>query len=108
MDPEEFLHGVALGQILGPAAVNTAFFLGHRRFGMLGALACAGAFLAPSVALVILLSWLYFSFHALPSVTRNPENLSREGPGGASPLPRSHCERGAFTPLPSRRFVRIA
>jgi chromate transporter len=68
MDPEEFLHGVALGQILGPAAVNTAFFLGHRRFGMLGALACAGAFLAPSVALVILLSWLYFSFHALPAL----------------------------------------
>ncbi len=68
MDPEEFLHGVALGQILGPAAVNTAFFVGHRRFGMVGALACAAAFLTPSVALVILLSWLYFSFHALPAL----------------------------------------
>jgi chromate transporter len=68
MDQEEFLHGVALGQILGPFAVNTSFFVGYRFFGILGGLACAAAFLAPSVALVILLSWLYFSFHAIPAL----------------------------------------
>jgi chromate transporter len=68
MDPDEFLHGVALGQILGPFAVNTSFFVGYRRFGLPGGLACAGAFLAPSMVLVILLSWLYFSFHALPAL----------------------------------------
>ena len=68
MDPEEFLHGMALGQILGPFAVNTSFFVGYRRFGLVGGLACAGAFLAPSVALVILLAWLYFSFHTLPAL----------------------------------------
>jgi chromate transporter len=65
---DEFLHGVALGQILGPFAVNAALFVGYRRFGLLGGLACAAAFLAPSVALVILLAWLYFSFHALPGL----------------------------------------
>lgn len=68
MEPEEFLHGVALSQILGPFAVNTSFFVGYRRFGLLGGLACAGAFLAPSVALVILLAWVYFSFHTLPAL----------------------------------------
>jgi chromate transporter len=68
MDQEEFLHGVALGQILGPFAVNTSFFVGYRLFGILGGLACAAAFLAPSVSLVILLSWLYFSFHTIPAL----------------------------------------
>ena len=65
---DEFLHGIALGQILGPFAVNAALFVGNRRFGLLGGLACAAAFLTPSVALVILLSWLYFTFHAIPGL----------------------------------------
>ena len=68
MDLDEFLHGVALGQILGPFAVNASLFVGNRRFGFLGGLACAAAFLAPSVILVILLSWLYFSFHSIPAL----------------------------------------
>jgi chromate transporter len=68
LDPDELLHGIALGQILGPFAVNTSLFVGSRLFGFLGGLACAGAFLAPSIALVILLSWLYFSFHAIPAL----------------------------------------
>jgi chromate transporter len=68
MDPDEFLHGIALGQILGPFAVNASLFVGNRLFGFLGGLACAAAFLAPSILLVILLSWLYFSFHAIPAL----------------------------------------
>ncbi len=64
----EFLHGVGLSQILGPFAVNTAFFVGHRRHGLLGALAATVAFLLPSVALVILLSFLYFRYHAIPAL----------------------------------------
>ncbi|BDU72178.1 chromate efflux transporter [Mesoterricola silvestris] len=68
MEMEEFLHGVALGQILGPFAVNTSFFVGYRRFGLPGALACTGAFLAPSVAMVTLLAWLYFTFHTMPAL----------------------------------------
>lgn len=68
MEPDEFLHGVALGQVLGPFAVNTSLFVGYRLFGLLGGLGCAMAFLAPSVALVILLSWLYFTFHTIPAL----------------------------------------
>jgi chromate transporter len=65
---EEFLHGVGFGQLLGPFATNTAFFVGARLFGPLGGLLCAGAFMAPSVVLVILFSWLYFAYHSIPSL----------------------------------------
>jgi chromate transporter len=68
MDHEEFLHGIALGQLLGPFAVNTSLFVGYRLFGLLGGLACAAAFLLPSVSLVVLLSWVYFRFHTIPAL----------------------------------------
>ena len=68
MDQEELLHGLALGQILGSFATNAAFFVGQRFFGILGGMACAVAFMAPSVALVILLSWFYFTFHTIPAL----------------------------------------
>ena len=78
MEVEEFLHGVGLGQVLGPFAVNTALFVGNRLYGPLGGLACAFAFMAPSVLMVILLAWLYFSFHAIPAL--------REAIGGLGPV----------------------
>jgi len=68
MDPEEFLHGVGLGQVLGPFAVNASSFIGYRLYGLPGALLCAGAFLAPSVLIVIGLSWLYFTYHRIPAL----------------------------------------
>lgn len=68
IDHEELLHGLALGQILGSFATNAAFFVGQRFYGILGGLACAAAFMAPSVALVILLSWFYFTFHTIPAL----------------------------------------
>jgi chromate transporter len=68
LEVDEFLHGVGLGQVLGPFAVNTALFVGNRLYGPLGGLACAFAFMAPSVLIVIALSWLYFSFHAIPAL----------------------------------------
>lgn len=65
---EEFLHGVGLGQILGSFAINTAIFIGYRLFGLLGGLTAATAFMVPSVIMVIGLSWLYFTYHTLPSL----------------------------------------
>ena len=56
---DEFVHSVGLGQVLGSFAVNVAIFIGYRLFGVAGALLSAGAFLAPSIALVILLSDWY-------------------------------------------------
>jgi len=68
LSADEFLHGVGLGQILGPFAVNTAFFVGCRRHGFLGGLASAAAFLMTPVTLVIFLAFLYFRFHAIPAL----------------------------------------
>jgi chromate transporter len=65
---EEFLHGVGLAQILGPFAVNTAFFVGYRLHGLTGAAAATVAFLLPSVSMVVLLSFLYFQYHTIPAL----------------------------------------
>jgi chromate transporter len=68
IDEEEFLHGVGLGQLLGPFAVNTALFAGYRLYGTIGGLISASVFMAPSLVLVLVLSWLYFSYHAIPAL----------------------------------------
>ncbi len=68
IDNRKFLDGVALGQVLGPFAVNTAIFVGFQLYGWMGAILCAGAFLLPSVILVIGLSWLYFAYHTIPAL----------------------------------------
>ncbi len=65
---DEFVHGVGLGQILGSFAVNTSVFLGYRLFGAMGAVLAAAVFLIPSIALVTLLSELYFRYHTLPAL----------------------------------------
>ena len=65
---DEFAHGVALGQILGPFSFNTALFTGYRLYGPLGGLLTAHAFMVPSVVVVLILSWLYFSYHAIPAL----------------------------------------
>lgn len=68
LSAEEFLHGVGLGQVLGPFAVNTAFFVGYRLHGPVGALLGTGSFAVPSMALVLVLSWLYFAYHTIPAL----------------------------------------
>lgn len=65
---EEFLHGVALGQILGSFPVNAALFIGYRLHGFWGGLVAGFTFLFPSLAAVTLFSWLYFEFHQIPSL----------------------------------------
>jgi chromate transporter len=63
---EEFLHGLAFGQILGPFSLNVCIFIGHRLRGIRGGLTAAVGFITPSFLLVSLLSWLYFTYHKLP------------------------------------------
>ena len=65
---DQFVHGVGLGQVLGSFAVNVAIFIGYRLFGVAGALLSAAAFLVPSITLVIILSDLYFRYHAVPAL----------------------------------------
>jgi chromate transporter len=68
IDADRFAHGVALGQILGPFAFNAALFTGYQLYGTLGGLLCAHAFMVPSLVLVLIFSWLYFSYHAIPAL----------------------------------------
>jgi len=68
LELDEFSHGIAFGQILGPFAVNASIFVGYRLRGLKGAAVAAIAFLIPSVTLVIVMSALYARFHRVPSL----------------------------------------
>src|SRR5258708_4486133 len=60
MDRRDFLDGVALGQTMpGPLAAQVAMWVGYLRRGSLGAAAVAGAFVAPSFAIVVAVGAVY-------------------------------------------------
>ncbi|OBI85890.1 chromate efflux transporter [Mycobacterium sp. 1245805.9] len=57
---QDFLDGVALGQTMpGPLAAQVAMWVGYLRRGALGAAAVAGAFVAPSFAIVVAVAAVY-------------------------------------------------
>lgn len=65
---EEFMHGLAFGQILGPFSLNVCTFTGHHLRGIRGGIIAAVGFILPSFLLVSLLSWIYFTYHKLPQL----------------------------------------
>ena len=65
---EEFMHGLAFGQILGPFSLNVCTFTGHHLRGIRGGLIAAIGFILPSFLLVSLLSWIYFTYNKLPQL----------------------------------------
>jgi len=65
---EEFLHGLAFGQILGPFSLNVCTFTGHHLRGVRGGIIAAIGFILPSFLLVSFLSWLYFAYNKLPQL----------------------------------------
>jgi chromate transporter len=65
---DEFLHGLAFGQILGPFSLNICTFVGSYLRGAVGGIVATVSFLFPSFALISLLTWLYFRFHELPQL----------------------------------------
>lgn len=65
---DEFSHGVALGQFLGPFSVNAAIFIGYRLRGFKGGLVSVLSFLTPSFIFVTILSALYYKYHTVPSL----------------------------------------
>ncbi len=65
---EEFMHGLAFGQILGPFSLNVCTFTGHHLRGIRGGILAAAGFLLPSFLLVSLLSWVYFTYNKLPQL----------------------------------------
>ncbi len=64
---QDYLEGLALSQLSpGPLAAQLAMYLGWVRAGTFGASAVAVAFIGPSFAMVLGLSWLYLRFGGLP------------------------------------------
>lgn len=68
LSTDEFSHGIALGQFLGPFAANASIFIGYRLRGFIGGIVSLFAFLFPSIVFVIILSSLYVHYHKIPSL----------------------------------------
>lgn len=69
LSEDEFGQAVGLSQVLpGSLGVTAMSYAGHRRFGALGSMLLPLAFLAPSVVVVLALSWAYFAYGQLPFV----------------------------------------
>jgi chromate transporter len=63
----EYKEGLALAQLApGPLAAQLAIYLGWVRYGVIGATAAGFAFIAPSFAMVLVLSAAYVRFGGLP------------------------------------------
>lgn len=66
---EEFLNGIALGQLLpGASFCSLTVYIGYRIRGVAGAITSFLAFLLPPFMVMTLLSYLYFRFGELPLV----------------------------------------
>ena len=65
---DEFMHGLAFGQILGPFSLNICTFVGCYLRGATGGIVATVSFIFPSFSLISLLTWLYFRFHELPQL----------------------------------------
>ena len=64
---QEYLDGLALAQLApGPLAAQLAMYLGLLRDGTLGASLVALSFIAPSLVMVLALSFFYVKFGGLP------------------------------------------
>ncbi len=65
---EEFMHGLAFGQLLGPFSLNVCTFTGNYLRGVWGGIIAAFGFVFPSFLMVSFLSWLYFAYNRLPQL----------------------------------------
>ena len=64
---QDYLEGLALSQLSpGPLAAQLAKYLGWVRAGIPGATLVAAAFVGPSFAMVLVVSWLYVHYGGLP------------------------------------------
>lgn len=66
---DEFAHGLALAQMLpGTVFVSLTVYIGYKIRGIAGALTSFVAFLLPPFSLMLLLSYMYFTYGSLPQV----------------------------------------
>lgn len=66
---EEFVNGLALTQLLpGATFVSLSVFIGYRLRGVAGAVVCFIGLLLPPFGIMLLLSYIYFTYGSLPAV----------------------------------------
>jgi chromate transporter len=66
---DEMAVAVAIGQMIpGPFVPNYCQYIGHKLRGVKGATVATVALLAPSFMIMIVLSWVYLTYHALPGI----------------------------------------
>jgi len=67
---DDMLDGISLASILpGPIAVNVVTYTGYKIRGIPGAIVCFTAVILPSFFLILGLSYAYFTFGNIPSVS---------------------------------------
>lgn len=67
---EEFLEGLAVCNLLpGPTSTQLSIYLGYLYGGIAGGLVSGSCFIAPAFVLVLILSWAYIQYGALPAVS---------------------------------------
>jgi len=68
---DEMAIAVAIGQMIpGPFVPNYCQFIGHKLRGVRGATVATVALLMPSFIIMIVLSWVYLTFHTLPGINQ--------------------------------------
>src|ERR1035437_8923381 len=69
IDKQHFLEGLTLCQMLpGPTSTQLAIYSGYRIAGYPGGLVSGCAFILPAFFLLLVLTWAYFHFGAIPAV----------------------------------------
>ena len=69
LEMSEFADLITIAEMTpGPIAVNSATFVGQRLGGFPGAIICTLGCIAPSLIIVLLLSWLYCKYSNLDTV----------------------------------------
>lgn len=64
-----FMEGLAICNMLpGPASTQLGIFMGWVYAGITGALVAGFFFMLPTFVIVVLFSWLYFAYQAVPAV----------------------------------------
>jgi chromate transporter len=65
---QEFLDLVGASNLIpGPTSTELAIHIGHRQAGAAGLLVAGACFIAPAVAITLLMAWLYVRFGRLPA-----------------------------------------
>lgn len=68
MEEEKIVHALSLASVLpGPVAVNVVAYIGYQIKGLKGALVSMTAVLAPCFILMIVLSYVYFTYGSMPA-----------------------------------------